>query len=946
MVDLSPGARPTRARGLKKRKPSPPLPDAVTSTLIVGLGASAGGLNAFKEFFGAMPPKSGIGFVLIQHLDPGHLSLLADLVGRQTRMPVVEAEHGMPVLPNRVHVIPPDATLTIAGGLLQVARPAPPRQHRFPIDTFFAALAEDQSDAAACIVMSGSGSDGTAGVRAIKSHGGLTLAQSECDHLAMTGMPRSAAESGFVDHVMRVEEMPARLIEYQRQRMESGRQERSGPRPVTAETNAPHRHLFEAIDNGHQLFRRRDTATLTRLLNSRPVGDAPPPGPASSPDAAARFDDRIEQCARHVLEKHVPAYVVIDKQNKIVRSFGAAIGRYLEPVTDIAMLDLFAVLRRPLRPVVRTALDQVAATMRPAVWERVAVEAGEQTRAITVIVEPMTGDGVDPGFCMVAFKDTGLIPEYTRPLFLSETWDVAVPALEDELFRVKEQLRAAIDDAQATMDETMSSAEEYQSVNEELQSSNEELETTTEEMQSINEQLLTVNAELAGKNEMLTRLSGDKQNLLESTRIAMIFLDKDLRIKDFTPEITSIFRLRASDRGRAVTELVCQLSYDDLPSDVATVLERQTIVERDVRTSDAAMTFSMRIRPYHTVDQVADGVVITFVDITEQKQISDTLKEHAAIVEFARDALISVTLDGKIKVWNPAAERLFGYPARTAIGRDMSFLAAPDRIDELTSLIAQARNGEVSGPVETIHRARNGADIQVELTLVPVRGADDAVIALAAAIRDISGRKRAEAHRTLMMHELSHRVKNALAAVQALAMETLRTAPSLDAFRDAFVARLIALANTHGLLVAREWRDAALRDVLEAELAPYRSVGHARWTATGPDILLTPKMALAMGMAFHELATNAAKFGALTEQGGRVDIGWSNPPADGGTRLHLSWTECGGPVVAKPLRQGFGTRLISEGLGFELDGDVRIDYLPAGVRCDIDVPMDARAAAQ
>lgn len=155
-----------------------------------------------------------------------------------------------------------------------------------------------------------------------------------------------------------------------------------------------------------------------------------------------------------------------------------------------------------------------------------------------------------------------------------------------------------------------------------------------------------------------------------------------------------------------------------------------------------------------------------------------------------------------------------------------------------------------------------------------------------------------------------------------------------------FIARLLALSSTHGLLVEREWRDAALRDVLEVELAPYQREGQTHWTATGPNVRLTPKMALALGMAFHELATNAVKFGALSVPEGHVDITWSDQTGDSGRRLHLLWVEHGGPVVTTPVLKGFGSRLIAEGLAYELDGDVQVEYQPAGIRCTIDVPMD------
>jgi two-component system CheB/CheR fusion protein len=181
----------------------------------VALGASAGGLDAFKNFFAHMPPKSGMAFVLVQHLDPHHKSLLVDLLARQTAMPVVQAAESMAVVPDHVFVIPPNAVLTIKGGVLHVETPALPREHRKPIDVFFASLAEDQGDNAVCIVLSGSGSDGSLGLRAVKEHGGFTLAQAGFDETALLGMPSSAAATGLVDEVTAVERMPERLLAYQ-----------------------------------------------------------------------------------------------------------------------------------------------------------------------------------------------------------------------------------------------------------------------------------------------------------------------------------------------------------------------------------------------------------------------------------------------------------------------------------------------------------------------------------------------------------------------------------------------------------------------------------------------------------------------------------------------------------------------------------------------------------
>ena len=192
----------------RKQENPPPI------NLMVGIGASAGGLEAFTAFFAHLPPDSGMAFVLVQHLSPDHQSLLTEIMARAAPIPVIEARHGMRVEPNRVYVIPPDATLTIEGGRLVVVKPAPPRSNRRPIDSFFASLAKDQGDNAVSIVLSGVGNDGSAGLAAVKEAGGLTIAQADFDHHAMAGMPQSAAATGHVDYVLPVEEMPAKLIEY------------------------------------------------------------------------------------------------------------------------------------------------------------------------------------------------------------------------------------------------------------------------------------------------------------------------------------------------------------------------------------------------------------------------------------------------------------------------------------------------------------------------------------------------------------------------------------------------------------------------------------------------------------------------------------------------------------------------------------------------------------
>src|SRR5262245_8080533 len=195
---------------------------------IVGIGASAGGIDALRRFFPKVGPGSGLAFIVVLHLDPSHKSLLAEVIGRSTSLPVAQIEDQIVVEPGHVYVIPSNAGLSIHDGRLRLTPPAPPRGHRNVIDEFFISLAEDQGENAACVILSGTGSDGTVGLRAIKENGGLTFAQSEAEY---DGMMRNAVSTGLVDFVLRVEELPAKLADYFG-RIDGDRQETAGSHPA------------------------------------------------------------------------------------------------------------------------------------------------------------------------------------------------------------------------------------------------------------------------------------------------------------------------------------------------------------------------------------------------------------------------------------------------------------------------------------------------------------------------------------------------------------------------------------------------------------------------------------------------------------------------------------------------------------------------------------------
>jgi two-component sensor histidine kinase len=189
----------------------------------------------------------------------------------------------------------------------------------------------------------------------------------------------------------------------------------------------------------------------------------------------------------------------------------------------------------------------------------------------------------------------------------------------------------------------------------------------------------------------------------------------------------------------------------------------------------------------------------------------------------------------------------------------------------------------------------------------------------------------------VLVEELNHRVKNTLAAVKALSGQTFCTAGSLEAFRDSFEGRLLALSETHNLLNRSCWTGASLRDILMQELEPHGTAEDGRFLLEGDDIRLGPVAAVTLGMAFHELATNAAKYGALSAAGGRVRVAWRTGAAG---RLQLDWQETGGQPVSPPRRRGFGSRLIEEALAAEVFGEVRLDFLRQGVHCSMDMALE------
>jgi len=320
----------------------------------------------------------------------------------------------------------------------------------------------------------------------------------------------------------------------------------------------------------------------------------------------------------------------------------------------------------------------------------------------------------------------------------------------------------------------------------------------------------------------------------------------------------------------------------------------------------------------------------------QRKQVEAALLESeqrlrfiASIVESSDDAIISKNLDGIITSWNRGAERVFGYTAEEAVGQPITMVIPQDRQDEERAILTRIRRGERIDHFETVRQRKHGSLIVVSVTVSPVKNAEGKIVGASKSARDITEQKRAQEQIATLAREAEHRSKNLLATVQATV--SLSQADTPEGLKQAIEGRILALANVHSLFVETRWIGAELSTIATQELSPYSEKDEGRVQIDGPQVLLEPNTAQVVAVTLHELATNAAKYGALSVPNGQIGLKWLHE-ADG--RLILHWREIGGPEVKMPTHQGFGTRVIERTIG-QLKGKVRFDWHADGLVCEI-----------
>jgi two-component system CheB/CheR fusion protein len=439
--------------------------------------------------------------------------------------------------------------------------------------------------------------------------------------------------------------------------------------------------IFPTIDKKWKFYQRKESKSSVDVFTLPALPEAYEQDGAEKPGEVRRIREmRIPALAQRILlANFAPPSVIVNMKGDIIYIHGQ-IGKYLEPPPGQPTVNVLEMARKGLRMELRSALQKAVANNREVALRDLKVITDGGIQPVNLTVKPIREGEKGEGLYLVTFDDVPPVrkaaPERSKGKSVRESKHVT--ELEQDLRYTRESLQATIEELQASNEELKSTNEEMQSTNEELQSTNEELETSKEELQSINEELITVNAELQIKIEQLSRAEGDMKNLLDSINVGSIFLDRELKIKRFTTEITNVINLIVSDIGRPLGHIVTNLEDVDLVADAGNALETLRWSEKELLSKDGKY-YLMRTIPYRSMENVIDGVVITFTEITRLKKQAEELKKLAAteaalsyteaIVGTVREPLVVLDAELHVVSANRAFYKYFRVTAGEVEGR-------------------------------------------------------------------------------------------------------------------------------------------------------------------------------------------------------------------------------------------------------------------------------------
>ncbi|WP_292466684.1 chemotaxis protein CheB [Methanolobus sp.] len=501
--------------------------------------------------------------------------------------------------------------------------------------------------------------------------------------------------------------------------------------------------FFDTLDRQSKLYQSKvfngDYRHSIGKYFPSPVGIETPLQLSDKHLGKKRFQMR-ELAERKLLQQYAPAGVLVNERGDILYLHGRT-GLYLEMAPGEPANNILKMAREGLRPALTTALSKAMISKEQITHSGVRVKTNGNFTTVDLTLRPVE-ESTDQNLFMVTFdvppksgKSDGHVAEENIVVAISGE-EENVSALKEELMTMEEYLRASNEELEVSNEELRSSNEEMQSMNEELQSTNEELETSREELQSVNEELSTVNNELQAKVTELSGANEDMNNLLASTGVGIVFVDNQLCIQRFTPAVTKVMNLIPSDVGRSIGHTVSNFTgYDRLIPDIQSVLDNLVPLETEVHTHSDEW-YTVRMRPYRTMKNTIEGVVITFLKQTE------ILRRLAAVVRDSLDAITLQDKGGHILAWNPMAGKMYGWSEADALNMNASRMVPEDRIEESLAMMTELVKGDTPEPYQTQRITKDGRVLDVWVIATPLVNEDGEVYSVASTEREIKSEDR------------------------------------------------------------------------------------------------------------------------------------------------------------------------------------------------------------